>query len=155
LGTPTQPLALFRAIAEQFPEDSWFACAYLSGEPVAGGCGFRFGDEFEMTWASSLSAHRRAAPNMLLYWASMERAIADGAKRFNFGRCTPGGGTHRFKMQWGGHEETLWWYGLGATRDAAIPSPRAGAFRFGPQIWRRLPTSIATAFGPAIVRYIP
>jgi serine/alanine adding enzyme len=155
LGTPTQPLALFRAIAEQFPQDCWFACAYLAGKPVAGGCGFRFGDEFEMTWASSLRAYNREAPNMLLYWACMERAIADGAKRFNFGRCTPGAGTYRFKMQWGGHEEPLWWYGLGATSGASIPSPHDGAFRFGPRIWRRLPASIATAFGPAIVRYIP
>lgn len=155
LGTPTQPLALFRAIAEQFPEDCWFACAYIAGKPVAGGCGFRFGHEFEMTWASSLRAYSREAPNMLLYWACMERAIAAGVKRFNFGRCTPGAGTHRFKMQWGGHEEQLWWYGLGATADAATPSPRDGAFRFGPQIWRRLPASIATAFGPSIVRYLP
>jgi hypothetical protein len=155
LGTPTQPLALFRAIAEQFPNDCWFACAYLDGSPVAGGCGFRFGDEFEMTWASSLRAYNRQAPNMLLYWACMERAIGDGVKRFNFGRCTPGAGTYRFKMQWGGHEEPLWWYGLGATAGATTPSPHEGAFRFGPRIWRRLPTSIATAVGPAIVRYIP
>jgi serine/alanine adding enzyme len=155
LGTPTQPLALFRAIAEQFPQDCWFACAYLAGKPVAGGCGFRFGDEFEMTWASSLRAYNREAPNMLLYWACMERVIADGAKRFNFGRCTPGAGTYRFKMQWGGYEEPLWWYGLGATSGASTPSPHGGAFQFGPRIWRRLPASIATAFGPAIVRYIP
>jgi serine/alanine adding enzyme len=155
LGTPTQPLALFRAIAEQFPEDCWFACAYIAGKPVAGGCGFRFGNEFELTWASSLRAYSREAPNMLLYWACIERAIADGAGRFNFGRCTPGAGTHRFKMQWGGHEEQLWWYGLGATEGATTPSPHDRAFRFGPQIWRRLPASIATAFGPAIVRYLP
>jgi serine/alanine adding enzyme len=155
LGTPTQPLALFRAIAEQFPEDCWFACAYLAGKPVAGGCGFRFGDEFEMTWASSLRAYNREAPNMLLYWACMQRAIADGAKRFNFGRCTPGAGTHRFKMQWGGHEEPLWWYGLGATSGATTPSPHDSAFRFGPRVWRKLPQSIATAFGPSIVRFIP
>ncbi len=155
LGTPTQPLRFFRAIAEEFPEDCWFACAYLAGQPVAGGCGFRFGDEFEMTWASSLRAHSREAPNMLLYWACMERAIADGVKRFNFGRCTPGAGTHRFKMQWGGREETLWWYGLSAKVDATTPSPNEGAFRFGPRIWRRIPEPIATAVGPSIVRYIP
>ena len=155
LGTPTQPLALFRAIAEQFPHDCWFACAYLAGKPVAAGCGLRFGDEFEMTWASSLRDYSRQAPNMLLYWACMERAIAERVRRFNFGRCTPGAGTYRFKMQWGGHEEPLWWYGLGATKGATTPSPHEGAFRFGPQIWRHLPTSIATAVGPTIVRYIP
>lgn len=155
LGTPTQPLALFREIAEQFPEDCWFACAYLAGEPVAAACGFRFGDEFEMTWASSLRAYNRQAPNMLLYWACMERAIAEGLTRFNFGRCTPGSGTHRFKMQWGGREQPLWWYGLAASGEVTTPSPDKGAFRWGPRIWRRLPASIATRFGPPIVRYIP
>jgi len=155
LGTPTQSLEFFRAIAEHFPEDCLFACAYLGGRPVAAGCGFRFGDEFEMTWACSLRAYNREAPNMLLYWACMQRAIDKGVKRFNFGRCTPGAGTHHFKMQWGGREEALWWYGLGVTSDAATPSPHDSAFRFGPRVWRRLRESIATAFGPSIVRYIP
>lgn len=155
LGTPAQPLALFREIARQFPDDCWFACAYLKGEAVAAGCGFRFGDEFEMTWASSLREHNRHAPNMLLYWAFMDRAIAEGVRRFNFGRCTPGGGTHRFKMQWGGYDQPLWWYGVGASPKATTPSPTDGAFRFGPRIWRRIPAAVATAIGPSIVRYIP
>jgi serine/alanine adding enzyme len=155
LGTPTQSLTFFREIATQFPDDCWFACAYLSGQPVAAGCGFRYGDEFEMTWASSLREYNRESPNMLLYWACMERAIGDGIKRFNFGRCTPGTGTHRFKMQWGGREQPLWWYGLAASSEITTPSPSSSGFRWGPRIWRRLPTSIATAFGPSIVRYIP
>jgi FemAB-related protein (PEP-CTERM system-associated) len=155
LGTPTQPLSLFRELSEQFPNDCWFACAYLKGVPVAGACGFHFRDEFEMTWACSLREYNREAPNMLLYWACMERSIAEGIGRFNFGRCTPGSGTHRFKMQWGGREEQLWWYGLGVSSDTATPSPHTGAFRFGPRIWRTLPRSVATALGPSIVRYIP
>jgi len=155
LGTPTQSLAFFREIANEFPGDCWFASAYLAGQPVAGGCGFRFGDEFELTWASSLREYNRESPNMLLYWAFMERAIGDGVSQFNFGRCTPGTGTHRFKMQWGGREQPLWWYRLAASDEVITPSPKEGAFRWGPRIWRRLPTSIATAFGPSIVRYIP
>jgi FemAB-related protein (PEP-CTERM system-associated) len=155
LGTPTQSLAFFREIVEQFSADSWFACAYLAGTPVAAGCGFRFGDEFEMTWASSLRTYKREAPNMLLYWACMERAIQQGVKRFNFGRCSPGSGTHRFKMQWGGREEALWWYGFAAKSDTTTPSPDSGPFRFGPRIWRRLPAALTTAFGPTIVRYLP
>lgn len=155
LGTPTLPLKFFEEIAAQFPDDSWFACAYIKGEPVAAGCGFRFGDEFEMSWASSLRAYSREAPNMLLYWACMEKAIGEGLTRFNFGRCTPGSGTHRFKLQWGGREEPLWWYAFAASADVTTPSPDDRAFRWGPRIWRRLPTSVATTIGPSIVRYIP
>lgn len=155
LGTPTQPRHLFATIAETFGDDVWFGCAYLNDEPVSCGCGFRWGRELEMTWASSLRAHNRIAPNMLVYWSFMERAIAEGLTTFNFGRCTPGGGTHRFKTQWGGRDEPLWWYQPASTGVASTPSPDDGAFSWGPRIWRRLPTSMATALGPRIVRYIP
>jgi serine/alanine adding enzyme len=155
LGTPTQSLAFFRAIARRFPHDCWFGCAYLDGKPVAAGCGFAFGRQFEMTWASSLRRYNRQSPNMLLYWAFMQRAIDMGITRFDFGRCTPGSGTHRFKMQWGGREQPLWWYRLAASAEVTTPSPTDNAFRWGPKIWSRLPASIATAIGPSIVRYIP
>lgn len=155
LGTPTQPLALFETIAAAFPDDAWFACAYLGEEPIAGGAGFRWAGEVEITWASALREHSRIAPNMLLYWAFLERATKEGAEIFNFGRCTPDGGTHRFKRQWGSRDEQLWWYQLSSRPGAGTPSPDDGAYAWGPRVWRRLPASIATAIGPRIVRYIP
>jgi serine/alanine adding enzyme len=155
LGTPTQSLSFFREISEQFGDDCWFGCAYLEGQPVAAGCGLRFGNEFEMTWASSLREFSRDAPNMLLYWAYMERAIEEGVTLFNFGRCSPGTGTHRFKLQWGGREQPLWWYDFAARPNVTTPSPTDRGFRFGPQVWRHLPARIATAVGPLIVRYLP
>lgn len=156
LGTPTLPLSFFQAIAAAFPESAWFGCAYLGDVPIAGGAGFVWGKEFEMTWASALMEHNRIAPNMLLYWAFMERAIGQGLTLFNFGRCTPDGGTHRFKRQWGSRDEPLHWYQYSrGNADAATPSPDDGAFSWGPRIWKRLPLPLATALGPGIVRYIP
>ncbi len=157
LGTPTLPRAFFEQIAKRFAGDSWFGCAWYEGKPVAAGAGFRWGTEFEMTWASSLTEFNRIAPNMLLYWEFMQRAVADGVSRFNFGRCTPDGGTHKFKRQWGSHDEALWWYQRAAdgAADAATPSPDQGAFSLGPRIWKRLPLQVATALGPHIVRFIP
>lgn len=156
LGTPTQPLRLFEAIAAAFPDDAWFGCAYLGETPVACGAGFLWDGEFEMTWASALREHSRIAPNMLVYWSFMERAMAAGARVFNFGRCTPGAGTHRFKRQWGSRDEPLWWYGwTPSAAPAATPSPDDGAWSWGPRLWRHLPEPVATALGPRIVRYIP
>lgn len=154
LGTPTQPKALFRAIADTFGDSVWFGCAYHDGRPVAGGAGFRWDAEFEMTWASALAAYNPIAPNMQLYWSFMQRAIADRVTLFNFGRCTPGAGTHRFKRQWGSRDEPLWWYQRGAGT-AATPSPDDPALSWGPRLWRRLPLPLATALGPRIVRLIP
>lgn len=153
LGTPTQPRALFRGIAERMGDDAWFGCAWLGDEPIAGGAGFQWGSEFEMSWASALQQHNGIAPNMLLYWRFMERAIARGLRTFNFGRCTPGSGTHRFKRQWGGRDEALWWYQSGT--GGATPSPSDSRYSWGPRVWRRLPLSIATRLGPMIVRSIP
>jgi FemAB-related protein (PEP-CTERM system-associated) len=155
LGTPTQPRALFETLAGTFPRDAWFGCAYYQGRAVAGGCGLRSGREFEITWASALAEYNRIAPNMLLYWSFMEQAIGEGVGVFNFGRCTPGSGTHRFKRQWGAHDTPLWWYDLSAEPGVATPSPTDGAFSWGPRLWKHLPVAVATALGPSIVRYIP
>jgi FemAB-related protein (PEP-CTERM system-associated) len=153
LGTPTQSRHFFQAVAGAFPQDVWFGCAYLRGRPVAAGCGFRWARQFEMTWAASLRAYRRSAPNMALYWAFMERAASEGLDLFDFGRCTPGSSTHRFKRQWGSRDVSLWWYQAGPR--AATPSPRDGPWALGPVVWRRLPLAVATALGPRIVRYLP
>lgn len=157
LGTPTLPLRFFEAIAREFPEDAWFGCAWLGDRPVACGAGFRWGTEFEMTWASSLVEYNRIAPNMLVYWGFMERAIQEKVRVFNFGRCTPDSGTHRFKRQWGSRDEQLWWYQTARSggADAATPSPDQGKYRWGPLLWKRLPLGVSRVLGPFLVKSIP
>ena len=154
LGTPTQPRRLFRALADAFGDDIWFGCGWFKGKPIAAGCGFRWGTEFEMTWASALRAFNTMSPNMQLYGAFMERAIEQGVTLFNFGRCTPGSGTHKYKLQWGSRDEQLHWY-QAARGSQATPSPDDAKYAWGPRIWKRLPLPVATAIGPRIVRAIP
>lgn len=156
LGTPTHGRRLFEEIAAEFGDEAWFGCAWLGGRPVACGAGFAWNAEFEMTWASALTEYNRIAPNMLLYWSFMERAIERGLTVFNFGRCTPDGGTHRFKRQWGSRDEQLWWYqhAPGGAVDST-PSPDGGAWAWGPRLWRRLPLGVANMLGPGVVKYIP
>ena len=159
LGTPAQPKAFFQAIAEVFPDDVHFAVAYHEGRPVAAGCGVTWGDEFEITWASALRSHNAMSPNMLVYWELMDRMARAGVRVFNFGRCSPDSGTYRFKMQWGGREERLWWYQRTphavAAEGAATPSPDQGFFALAARVWQRLPVPVATRLGPSIVRFIP
>lgn len=154
LGTPVQPRKLFTALADAFGEDLWVGAAWYQGQPVAAGVGFRWGTEFEMTWASSLYAFNKLSPNMALYWSFMERACNANLTLFNFGRCSEGVGTHRFKKQWGSRDEQLWWYQQrhGA---AATPSPDEGAYSWGPRLWRHLPVGVANLIGPPIVSGIP
>lgn len=153
LGTPVLPRRLFELLVEVFGGAVEFGAVYHDGRPVAAGCGFHWGDEFEMTWASSLRAFNRLSPNMLLYWRFMERCIEAGRTAFNFGRSTPGAGTHRFKSQWGGDDEPLHWVQWPA--DAAGPDADSAAFRWATRAWQRLPLPVAGWLGPKLARRIP
>jgi FemAB-related protein (PEP-CTERM system-associated) len=155
LGTPVLPLEWFQRVQETFSEEALVGCAYHGVDPVAAGWGFRWGDEFELTWAASLRRYNALAPNMLLYWTFLERCCSEGVRRFNFGRCTPGGGTHRFKLQWGGHDEPLWWYQETRGRAVGTPSADDRRYAWGPRVWKRLPLPVANVLGPRIVRFLP
>jgi hypothetical protein len=158
LGTPVMPRRFFDAVAEQFGDDALFAVAYHDGKPIACGAGFTWGRdadrEFEITWASALRDYNRISPNMLVYWELMKHVSDNGVSTFNFGRCTPGGNTHKFKTQWGTTDQPLWWYERRAA-GAATPSEGHGAAARGPEIWKRLPLGVANVLGPRIIRFIP
>lgn len=156
LGTPVLPKAFFRGIVTEFGSRVTIAATYREGEPVAAGLGFHFGDEFEITWASSLREMNRYAGNMLLYWRLMEDAIARGARTFNFGRCTPGGGTHQFKRNWTGSRDVpLTWAVWSPNGKRATPSPDAGRYGAAVAAWQRLPLPVANRLGPLLSRRIP
>lgn len=155
LGTPTQSRGFFAAIRDAFPDSVVFGCAYKDDVPIAGGCGFRWADEFEIAWSSALRAHSDLRANYLLHWSFMEQAANAGCSIYNFGRSTPGSGTHDFKKQWGGRDEQLWWYAVSKRESAETPSPDRGAFRWGPYLWKYLPVGLATRIGPRIVRNLP
>jgi serine/alanine adding enzyme len=156
LGTPVLPARLFEAIAGMFGDDVIFAAVYAGDRPVAGGCGFVWGNEFEITWASSLRAFNSSSPNMLLYWSLMQRMIERGVGVFNFGRCTPDGGTHRFKLQWGGETVRLPWRAwMSAGSSAAMPTADRSIFRFATEAWSRMPAAAADRLGPLLSRHLP
>jgi len=155
LGTPVLPAAFFDRIATAFPELVLFGVVYRGDEPLAAGCGFTWGREFEMTWAGSLRASRPIAANMLLYWSFMEHVIGRGVSAFNFGRCTPGGGTHHFKRQWGGEDVPLAWSQWSSREVRATPSPDRPIYRAAAAVWRRLPLAMVNRLGPVLARRLP
>jgi serine/alanine adding enzyme len=159
LGTPVLPRAWFETIRALFPEIVVLGAVYRTGrgtpEPLAAGCGFQWAGEFEMTWASARRSERRLGANTLLYWSFMQELIRRGVRVFNFGRSTPGGGTHRFKQQWGGHDVPLPWCHTAPGGRAATPSPNDPAFSWGPRLWRWLPVPIANRLGPRLSRFLP
>lgn len=155
LGTPVLPKAFFQAIAARMSDHVVFSVIEYEGKPAAAGCGFLWKGEYEITWAGALRELSRKAPNMLLYWSLMEESVRRGASVFNFGRCTPGSGTHRFKSQWGGEDQPLPWAQWTKGGVAATPSPDSAKFRLATRVWSRLPVSLANRFGPWLARSLP
>lgn len=151
LGTPVLPLRFFQQIIACFPREVVLGVTTWNGRTVAAGFGFIWRDEFEMTWSSSLKELRAAKPNMLLYWDYMRELIGRGVRKFNFGRSTPGSGTHEFKLSWGAADEPLPWLQWPESSQAG----ESRAATLASTVWRRLPLSVTNALGPTLARQLP
>jgi serine/alanine adding enzyme len=156
LGTPVYPKRFFRAMLDEFPENTWICSVYAGHKPVASGFLVGFKDRLEIPWASSLRQYNRLSPNMLLYWDCLSFGCGRGYAVFDFGRSTAGGGTYRFKEQWGAAEVPLFWHywvrGGGSVPDLSPGNPK---YKLAIEIWKRLPVSFNRIVGPRIVRSIP
>ena len=155
LGTPVYSPRVFAETLRLFPDRARVHLVRHDGRAVAGAVTVRFRDSVIVPWASSLREFRHLCPNMLLYWAMLERAIADGLRLFDFGRSTRGAGTHQFKLQWGAREIPLSWEYVLLTRDTP-PDHGAANPRLALAVaaWKRLPVAVATRLGPGLVRHI-
>ncbi|CAN5539776.1 FemAB family PEP-CTERM system-associated protein [soil metagenome] len=156
LGTPVLPREFFERLSAEFGERVLFFAVYsVDAKPVAASCCLFWRDEVEVTWASSLREFNHLSPNMLLYATMMEQAIARGVRTFNFGRSSPGAATHKFKLQWGGHDVPLPWASWSPRADAGTPSADSAAYGLAIRVWQRLPMPIANRLGPMISRALP
>lgn len=156
LGTPVYPRTLFRETLDAFADAARVYVIRHGSTCIAGGVVLRFEDTVVNPWASSLREFRPLCANMLLYWSMLEDAVRGGATSFDFGRSSPGGGTHQFKLQWGAVEQPLCWeYVLLTRREAPDQGPSSGRFDAAIAVWRRLPVGLANVLGPLVARHLP
>lgn len=156
LGTPVYPRRLFTSTLESFPDAARVFVVRQGTVPIAAGVSIPFRDAVLNPWASSLREFRHLCPNMLLYWAMLEHAIERGATVFDFGRSSPGGGTHQFKLQWGAIEQPLCWEYVLLTRSSPPDQgPSNSKFDLAIRMWQRLPLWAANVVGPMLARHLP
>lgn len=159
LGSPVAPRRLFEQALSRFRENARLLTVWLHDEPVAGAVWLRHRGTAYVPWASALRRRFALCPNNLLYWRAIELACEQGCARFDFGRSTVGSGPYRFKLQWGGRPEQLYWYRWRGRGDpvsvAAIPTAESAAIRLAARTWRRLPSWIANLLGPRVVARMP
>jgi FemAB-related protein (PEP-CTERM system-associated) len=156
LGTPVYGRRFFETILETFPKDARICVAYLGRQPVAAGFLYGFQNTLEIPWASSDRRYNHLSANMLVYSSALDYACREGFEVFDFGRSTPGGGTYRFKEQWGAHSVPLHWYHWSPDGcPVADVSPENSKYGLAIKTWKRLPLALTRLIGPSIVRSIP
>ena len=153
LGSPAHGVELFRAILREFPEDARVVTLAHGGEVASAAFLVRDGDTVCIPWASTLGKWNRLSANMVLYHACLTEAIAWRGRRFDFGRGDSGSSHMKFKLQWGGREETLCWYRFPRVETVETGDGGEGrALRAAAAIWQRLPLGVTRKLGPLLVR---
>ncbi len=156
LGTPVYPKVFFERILQTFPDKAAIVSVRMQNEAVAAGFLLGFRGQLEIPWASTLGKVNPLGVNMLLYWEVLKFAIEKGYKRFDFGRCTEGSGTHKFKKQWGSEACQLnWHYWLPAGAELPQLNPNNPKYKAAISVWRKMPVFLTNWLGPKIVKNLP
>lgn len=137
LGSPVHRSAFFDNALVQFDEDAAVLVVRSSGRVIGAGLVIVHGECAVLPFSSALRPAFSLGPNQLLYWEALRFALSRGCRIFDFGRSTPGSGTHEAKREWGAAPVQLYWYQSQQHTETA-------SLAWAPQVWRRLPVPVAT-----------
>jgi FemAB-related protein (PEP-CTERM system-associated) len=156
LGTPIYRKGYFRAILEQFPQQTrLFVCRHGT-RPVAAAFNGEFNGVVEGMWLGYRAEARPLQAAYVLYWEMIKDACERGFSSYHLGRSTADSGGEDFKKKWNAESAQLYWY---YHRPSGGPMPQLNVdnpkFRVAIAAWRRLPLSLTTRVGPLIARGIP
>ena len=153
LGTPVFARKYFRILAETFTDALDVVTISDAGSDVASVMNFYWRDEVIPYYGGGTSAARACFGNDFLYWETMRRAAARGARLFDFGRSKEGTGAFSFKKNWGFTPQPLpYYFKLAAGRSIPEINPLNPKYRLMIAAWKRLPIPVANALGPVLVR---
>lgn len=156
LGTPVYGKEFFVNLLKELGPSASLVVVRKDNRPI--GCALIAGqnNRLEIPWASTIREHNHTGINMLMYWRILEYAIQNKYRIFDFGRCSKGAGTSRFKQQWGASEIPLFWdYALPEGGSLPALNPDNPKFRFLIAIWKRMPVWMSRLIGPGIVKNLP
>ncbi len=153
LGTPAYSPKIMAAILKFFPDITRIFVVRRNQLTLGAAFTWRYNGLVEIPWAATLQEYNRLSPNNLLYWAVLKYYCAEGLRCFDFGRCSVGGNSHRFKKQWGPETVQLYYhYWSVPGEDVPIVSPDNPKYRRRVEMWKKLPFWTARLIGPRISR---
>jgi FemAB-related protein (PEP-CTERM system-associated) len=155
LGTPVFGKRYLQTLLETFGESCEILTVRSDGEPVASVLSFYFRDEVLPYYGGGTSRARELAANDFMYWSTMQRAAARGARLFDYGRSKTGSGSFNFKVNWGFEPLPLCYeYWLVRARQMPNLSPSNSKYKLLIDSWKRLPTVATRVLGPPIAKYL-
>lgn len=155
LGSPVLPRRFFSRVLESFQHSSRIIAIYRGAEVVSAGILLWYKDAMEVPWASSIREFNALCPNNLMYWEAIRFGIGRSFRTFDFGRCSPDGGTYKFKSQWNAKPVVLNWQYI-AEDGKSLPDQQAYGkkYQLAVSVWQHLPLGITTIIGPSIRKRI-
>lgn len=154
-GTPALPKRYFALLKEVFGADCEVLTVTHQGRVVSSVLTFYFRDEVLPYYAGDTEEARNLAANDFKYWELMRRGCERGYKIFDYGRSKRGTGQFDFKKNWGFEPQPLHYeYFLINIPSVPEHNPTNPKYRLFIELWKRLPTPVANALGPHIVKHL-
>ena len=153
LGTPCYSKKIISNIVKAFPENSRIFLARYNDKCVGAGLTLEFNGFVEIPLAATLLEYNKLCPNNLLYWSVISHYCVNGGKVFDFGRCSVGSSTYRFKKQWGSRQIDLkYQYWTPDGKKPNILSPNNPRYQRKVELWKKLPLWVTKLAGPVLSR---
>jgi len=154
-GTPALPKRYFALLKDVFGADCEVLTVLHQGRVVSSVLTFYFRDEVLPYYAGDTEDARHLAANDFKYWELMRRGCERGYKLFDYGRSKRGTGQFDFKKNWGFEPQPLHYeYFLVNAPRVPEHNPTNPKYRLFIEMWKRLPTPVANALGPHIVKHL-
>ncbi len=154
-GTPVFSRRFMEAILREFPEETELSLVRKDGEGLASLLSFYFRDQVMPYYAGATPAARPHHAFDYLYWTLMQRAVARGARVFDFGRSKVGTGSCDYKKFWGFEPEPLsYQYHLVKARELPDVNPLNPKYRLMVKAWQQLPLALSRRVGPLVARQL-
>ncbi|MEO6594227.1 MAG: FemAB family XrtA/PEP-CTERM system-associated protein [Planctomycetota bacterium] len=158
LGSPSLPKRWFQGLADEFGKGLVIHRAREpGGRTLAAVMSFCFKDTLYAYYSGSLTGVNDTGVNNYIYCAMMEWAVAQGYRRFDFGRSRAESGPAKFKKNMGFEGEPLHYEYLLVGPDAKIPEfhPSNPRLELPRRLWSKMPMFFANHLGARLSRYIP
>jgi FemAB-related protein (PEP-CTERM system-associated) len=158
LGSPALPLRWFQGLVEEFGKAAVIHRAVdTSGRTLAAVMSFCWKDTVYAYYSGARNDVNDTGVNNWIYCAIMEWAVAQGYRKFDFGRSRADSGPAKFKKNMGFAAEPLHYEYLLVGRGSKMPDfhPSNPKLDLPRRVWSHLPMFVCNRLGARLSRYIP